>query len=45
MYTYFDDACNKMDINEAQPETPDAILVSDKIHLISEVKKMQLGGT
>ena len=35
MYTYTEDP-NKVDVNEARPETPDAILVSAETHLVNE---------
>jgi len=38
MYSYAGDFNNRDDINEARPETPDAILVSDHNHLVSEAR-------
>ena len=35
MYTYTEDP-NKVDVNEARPKTPDAILVSAETHIVNE---------
>jgi hypothetical protein len=37
MYSYTGNTNNFTDVNEALPETPDAILVSDYSHVINEV--------
>ncbi|HBB35674.1 MAG TPA: hypothetical protein DDZ80_10165 [Cyanobacteria bacterium UBA8803] len=37
MYSYLGETNNRIDINEAQPETPDTILVSDRTHIINPV--------
>jgi hypothetical protein len=37
MYSYTGENNDYIDINEAQPETPDGIMVSAEAHIIGEV--------